>query len=557
MQKVELINKQWTRFDNSSISIYFIGYIEFKERIILTAEDFLSYFQNRKHSLSIEFVKDFLINKFISVANGNFAVIIKINNEIILICDYARTYPLYLIKEKSSIIITDHITNIKFQQEVDEIAMEEFLLAGFVTGHRTVFNNVKVLNAGEIALIHNSDVEFSRYFVLKSNPFRLKKQIDKLSIYNEIDNLFIDVFKRMIKSCSDVNNWVVPLSGGHDSRLIMNYLYRLGCENVICFSYGNPSSHEAKISKLAANALGYRWHFVEYTGNDWGKLFEEKIFSDYTGYSFNGCCLPHTQDLLAIYKLKEMSIINENDVVVPGHTAFTEAENVTIKKLSTENQSFNYVFEKYYNLFKCNDRFSTFEPTFKKSYEDGYQYTYSFPEYFNWQERQAKFINNSVRVYEFFGLKWRMPMWEKCVIDFWQNLNFDDRIERKILFDASRNVLFDNNLNKVPIIDKFSEHKETSIFKKIVYILFTEKFISIIVKFLNRKPNIAERTNLIFENEADSINVIAGSINSYPYSLRRYINRILPRKPYQVNNSTIGVIYTLRNEILNKKSEKI
>jgi asparagine synthase (glutamine-hydrolysing) len=40
-------------------------------------------------------------------------------------------------------------------------------------------------------------------------------------------------------------------------------------------------------------------------------------------------------------------------------------------------------------------------------------------ESWNWQERQAKFIANAVRVYEFWGYEWRLPFWDAEVVDFW------------------------------------------------------------------------------------------------------------------------------------------
>jgi len=62
-----------------------------------------------------------------------------------------------------------------------------------------------------------------------------------------------------------------------------------------------------------------------------------------------------------------------------------------------------------------------------------------FYEYWDWRERQAKYIANSVRVYEFFGHEWRMPFWDASLIRFWQNVPFHLRKNKR---------LFDNYLGK-------------------------------------------------------------------------------------------------------------
>ena len=40
-------------------------------------------------------------------------------------------------------------------------------------------------------------------------------------------------------------------------------------------------------------------------------------------------------------------------------------------------------------------------------------------EVWDWQERQAKWIVNSVRNYEFYGYEWRMPLWYNEIMDYW------------------------------------------------------------------------------------------------------------------------------------------
>jgi len=54
------------------------------------------------------------------------------------------------------------------------------------------------------------------------------------------------------------------------------------------------------------------------------------------------------------------------------------------------------------------------------------------------QERQAKFIANSVRVYEDFGFGWRLPLFDHELMDFWARVPLELRVGRKLYFEFVR-----------------------------------------------------------------------------------------------------------------------
>ena len=56
-------------------------------------------------------------------------------------------------------------------------------------------------------------------------------------------------------------------------------------------------------------------------------------------------------------------------------------------------------------------------------------------------DRQSKFVVSGQRVYDFFGLKWRLPLWEKPFFDFFKNLPTEYKINQKLY----RATLINNN----------------------------------------------------------------------------------------------------------------
>ena len=74
--------------------------------------------------------------------------------------------------------------------------------------------------------------------------------------------------------------------------------------------------------------------------------------------------------------------------------------------------------------------------------------------------RQSKFIINSVRVYEFFGYEYRLPLWDKEFSLFWMSLKPNFRIGSKLYEEFLLNNLFkDYNVS-------FKKNKNT--FKKLL-----------------------------------------------------------------------------------------
>ena len=59
----------------------------------------------------------------------------------------------------------------------------------------------------------------------------------------------------------------------------------------------------------------------------------------------------------------------------------------------------------------------------------------------DWQERQAKFIVNSVRVYEYWGYNWWLPFWDNDFMYFWQKIPLIYR-KNKLLYNDYVDFLY-------------------------------------------------------------------------------------------------------------------
>ena len=488
------------------------------------------------------------LGKIFKSSTGSFSFVLKTEYELIIAGDIIRSYPLFYGFHQNKVFVTDNLE--KFQKEngtleKDLDRFEEFFTTGLVYGNKTIYKNVYGLQAGEIITIRANKINSERYFVFKpaDNPVYYEKLNE---FAKDFDKLFIFVFSRMIKQNNDVNQWVIPLSGGHDSRLIVNYLYRLGIKNVICFSYGTPDNEQSRISKQVAQAVGYDWYFVEYTEQKWEDLHNNGLFDQYIRFAFNGVSTPHLQDFLAVYELKAKKIIQKGDIFLPGHTMITidDFDENTLK-LKTEEESLNYVYSKIRTMGDISLQKSSFYPILKKLYYESKTKPENFMAYCDWQENKCKYLVNSIRVYEFFGFESLLPMWEKEMPDFWLTIPDYERISRKPLYDTEKLCGLVEQLTIIPYADE-TRKSTNSRFSSSLKKLIPNSLLVYLLGITRRKVKLNEGLNQIYSLKAKSVKQLLEPIKDFPEGTIPYFKPYLDRFTFQMNPNILTTLYTIR-----------
>ncbi len=421
-------------------SIYTKGYIFNKENLFKKDKNLNKYFSDCYDEKN--FV-DLLLN-----SNGFFWVIIETERHIFAAVDRIRSIPLFYGYINCNFYISDDARYIKEKvkdEKMDELSKTEFLLTGYVTGKDTLYPNVKQIRAGEYLVFDKMDnkLKTKRYFEFRHKNFY---KMTEEEIIEKLDKVHLNVMKRLI-DLLEGRTAVIPLSGGQDSRLIAVMLKRLGYENVICFSYGKPGNKESEISKKVADYLKYRWIFIPYTMDKWNEWYNNSEMKKYMFFGDNLASLPHIQDFPAVWEMKEKGLVPEDSVFIPGHAAdFIEGSHIPPwfieKEKISDKELIDSIYEKHYNLWRwpnhrkqLNKQFvnkitNVVGPINNCNPEGGADIL----ECWDWQERQAKFIVNSIRVYEFFGYKWRLPLWDKELIEYWARIPLEKRINRYLYF---------------------------------------------------------------------------------------------------------------------------
>lgn len=413
----------------SESGVSFRGYFFFQENMYegQNAIDFLK--SHGRDALNL--LKDF---------NGSFSVVMEVGDEVILAADRLRSFPLCYRLDETGFSISDNAVFLKKdgdrKNENAFLEFEESVL--WISGEKTLYQNIYNVQAGEYVIFDRKSKAISREFYYR---FEYAEELKEKVSETEFWEIYDKVGEEMVRSLNG-RTAIVPLSGGADSRMIVDLLKRQNYNDVICFTYGDPKSKEVAISKEVAKDRGYQWYFVPYTKETYRNFVTSGEFYDYAKYATGYTSLLHVQDFYAVKELKEQGVFPDDGVFVPGHSGdMIAGSHITSEFLNDKmigKEYIDWILKKFYHYSK--------NPELRKmllghfGIEETAEYDASDllckAECFNIQERQAKFIVNSVRTYEYFGYEWLIPLWSNTLMDFWSGISKKVRYRRKLYFEC-------------------------------------------------------------------------------------------------------------------------
>lgn len=396
-------------------------------------------------------------------SNGHFVIIKESPDGIWAAVDKLRAFPLFYHQTKTGLVVSDDAAWLQKASNLDSmdaLAAEELRTLNSVTGNHTLFKGLNQLQAGQWLGYTDTALSVTTYYQ-HLHQYQLK--LSGASQYVQaLEKESFAVFERLINSLEG-RPAVIPLSGGHDSRFIAAMLKQLNYPNVICYTYGRKDSPEVAISKQVAKQLGYPWHFVEYTAELQETLMGEKGEA-YRTYGAQYNSIPHEQDWFAVGTLLATGVIPKEGVIIPGYCGDFPAGSYLPKEatwVTTDTSIDGLVDYIYLSHFSRtgNPKLKTGMLGLLRKELAGYTVTnrdefVSVYEHWLTVNRLSRFIVNAVRVYEYYGLQWRMPLWDNGYVNLWYNIPNQYRKDRVLYKQFLNSYLFgpmgiEQNMNKV------------------------------------------------------------------------------------------------------------
>ena len=364
---------------------------------------------------------------------SHFSAVVAGPEQTLLIEDPIRSFPLFYSVAGNSLRVSDDVTALAGTGSdylADYDSRIEFRHGAYVSGPSTLYAGVHQVQAGEfVAISATGAVSQKFYRQIQYSGLDIKET-------NAVDAHFtaaLDITMSRLLAHANGRQLVVPLSGGLDSRLLSVYLKDAGYENVVNFTYGTGKTREVLISEQVSAALGQRWLFCPYEESNIRSVWDTQETADFIKFAHAGASLPHVQDWYAVRWLKESGLIDDDAIFLPGHTIvgnmhdeeILEAEDVSREDIK------NLILDHHYTLqldnstaYKNSRLMETIDAFLDQiGYDGSVVSRLTALEYWNVRERQTKYINNSVRNYEFFGFDWALPMLDSEMYVAWGDLH--------------------------------------------------------------------------------------------------------------------------------------
>ncbi len=401
---------------------------------------------------------------------GHYAAIAVEQGQVCAAVDHMRSVPLYYAVSGKAFYVADDARWIEnragLAYDLNHVGLGEYLLTGYVTGSETLIKPIRQVQAGEYVVARPEGNSWRVYPTLYYVFTHKEEGYAEEELLGKLDAAVEDSISRLLAYASG-NVLALPLSAGYDSRLLAIKLVQRGrADQVVAFSYGRKGNRESARSRALAKQLGVRWEFVPYTNALWRKWYTSREFVTFAQQSDGLSAYPYITSFPAIWQLTEKGILGDDAVLIPGHTGFIAGSRIPpeyrgLSQLS-QKRLVRDIFTRYYGMWPISlvkaQKWAKAERVFLcRITQRLSQLAGGSPghmdigkacdiyEAWEWQERSAKAICNSVRIYDYWGHKWHLPIVDKALMQVCcsvpAHLRFGKKLWKRYVERESRSAL--------------------------------------------------------------------------------------------------------------------
>ena len=397
----------------------------------------------------------------------SFSLVLESSSEIVALVDHIRSYPLYYLQNTSGVLLSDHaglLARNLDSFDINSDAAQQMLMTTYVFGQNTLYDQLKNIPAGHYIQFDKScnEVSLMPYYQYLPKPDNV---LTEESVLEELDRVMARVTERMIDLAAG-RPICIPLSGGLDSRLLLAKLVEYDYKSLSTFTYGSRHNREAKIAKKVANILDVDWNFVEIKPSSATRFYRTEICRNFERDTADCMIIPAYAELQAFHIVRKTGLIPDNAIIINGQSGdFISGGHVPASLYNHPNLSelavIEYIIKKHCSLW--SDQLTTENiamlktiisdvlRAFETDWESQSERWLAKYEAWEWQERQTKVVLKTVRLYEYFGFEWQLPLWDVDLMDLFQKVPFSLKFQQNIFKEYLRRYNY-KDLFSIPLL---------------------------------------------------------------------------------------------------------
>lgn len=205
----------------------------------------------------VDLSDDQLLKTIVSL-NGQFCIILITRESSYLISDRFCTHPIYYCLQDNQLLFSINAAKLyeaANEKKLNKQTISNLFAFGHNVGEGTLLENVKSLPPASILSFTNQSLKLNRYWEFSyKNQYEQNKHTKNEML--DFSKTIIDGFKEAaIKQAKNEENYLIPLSGGLDSRYLVALYHSLNKHNFKTFTMGSENSEDFIYANQVKNIL--------------------------------------------------------------------------------------------------------------------------------------------------------------------------------------------------------------------------------------------------------------------------------------------------------------
>jgi asparagine synthase (glutamine-hydrolysing) len=376
-----------------------------------------------------------------SEVNGLFSVVLERDDAVVVVSDRIGSRAVFYSTDDPP-HVSDHFGDLRSAVGGGPVPRDrelEFRMATYVSGAETLDPSIRKARPGTVLRVDaGGDVSSRQYYSFGDDPRPDRYGTDR---YAEWTDTLGRAFER-VRAVADGRQVVMGLSGGHDSRLIVTMLDRLGFDDVVLFTYSNiqDADYDLQVARRVVEDVGFDHFEVELT--------RDGVLAGHRSDLWHGIVrrlgqsgMSHTHPVeMAIQEgLRSADTVDDDALRLHGHQLFGAGSFVPRRLLGSSGSAdtravVDAVYEQHYDRYGFDDpAIETVKGRIGRTVRAEDAATggpFEAVERWYWRERIPNFL--TVRPLVLMGFDVWFPLVDAEFLAFWNGLSRRERYDKRL-----------------------------------------------------------------------------------------------------------------------------